>query len=78
VATHVARIDRGPLTPAQTNSLTRRGRGGFDRGPAEHRQPGVEPGLVGDPALPALVIPVGDLIRISLCHDISLFWFVLN
>lgn len=30
----------------------RRGRGGFDRGLAEHRQPGIEPGLVGDPALP--------------------------
>jgi polyribonucleotide nucleotidyltransferase len=33
----------------------------------------VEPGLVGDPALPALAIPVGDLIGILLCHAISLF-----
>jgi multidrug efflux pump subunit AcrA (membrane-fusion protein) len=43
------------------------------RGLAEHRQPGVEPGLVGDPALPALTIPVGDPIGIVLCHDISTF-----
>ena len=48
-------------------------RGGFDRGLAEHRHHGVEPGLVGDPALPALAIPVGDLISILLCHAISLF-----
>jgi hypothetical protein len=39
---------------------------------AEHRQPGVEPGLVGDPALPALAIPAGDLIGIVLCHDYPL------
>jgi hypothetical protein len=48
-----------------------RGRGGFDRGLAEHRHYGVEAGLVSDPALPALVIPVGDLIGILLGHDIS-------
>jgi len=34
------------------HAFARGGRGGFDRGLAEHRQPGVEPGLVGDPALP--------------------------
>ena len=55
------------------HALARRGRGGFDRGLAEHRRYGVEPGLVGDPALPALVIPAGDPIGIVLCHDISLF-----
>src|SRR5437764_883142 len=55
------------------HALARRGRGGFDRGLAEHRHHGVEPGLVSDPALPALAIPVGDLIGILLCHDISLF-----
>ena len=55
------------------HALARRGRGGFDRGLAEHRQHGVEPGLVGDPALPALALPVGDLIGIALCHDISFF-----
>jgi hypothetical protein len=34
---------------------------------------GVEPGLVSDPALPALAIPVGDLIGILLCNAISFF-----
>jgi hypothetical protein len=43
------------------HALARREHGGFDRGLAEHRQHGVEPGLVGDPALPALTIPVGNL-----------------
>jgi len=37
------------------------------------RKHGVEPGLVGDPVLSALAIPVGDLIGILLCHDISSF-----
>jgi hypothetical protein len=53
------------------HALARRGRGGFDRGLAKRRQHGVEPGLVSDPALPALAIPVGDLIGILLCHAIS-------
>src|SRR6266567_1359157 len=44
------------------------GRGGFDRGLAEHRHHGIEPGLVSDPALPALAFPVGYLINIFLCH----------
>ena len=35
---------------------------------AEHRQHSVEQDLVGDPALPALAIPVGDLIGVLLCH----------
>jgi hypothetical protein len=51
----------------------RDGRGGFDRGLAEHRHHGIEPGLVSDPTLPALAIPVGYLINILLCHAISLF-----
>ncbi|HJT00118.1 MAG TPA: hypothetical protein VJ756_13585 [Terriglobales bacterium] len=53
------------------HALARRGRGGFNRGLAKRRQHGVEPGLVSDPALPALAIPVGDLIGILLCHAIS-------
>lgn len=64
---------RARAAPDVQHALARRGRGCFDRGLAEHRQPGVEPGLVGDPALPALAIPVGDLIGIVLRHDISLF-----
>lgn len=60
------------------HAFARGGRGGFDRRLAEHLQPGVEPGLVDNPALPALAIPVGGVIGIVLCHDISLFWFVLN
>jgi len=43
------------------HALARRGRGSFDRGLAEYRHHGVEPGLVSDPALPALAIPVGHL-----------------
>src|SRR5438552_7728591 len=63
-----------PTRPRRSqHALTRRGLGGFYRGLAEHRQHGVEPSLVGDPALPALAIPVGDLIGILLCHAISLF-----
>jgi hypothetical protein len=55
------------------HAFARGGGGGFDRGLAEHRHHGVEPGLVSDPALPALAIPVGYLINILLCHAISLF-----
>jgi hypothetical protein len=55
------------------HALTRRGRGGFYRGLAEHRQHCIEPSLVADPILTALAIPVGGLIGILLCHVISLF-----
>jgi hypothetical protein len=44
------------------HAFARGGCCGFDRGLAEHRHPGIEPGLVGEPALPVLAIPVGDLI----------------
>ncbi|MNR45009.1 hypothetical protein D3C85_1638180 [compost metagenome] len=54
-------------------AFARGGRGGFDRGLAEHRHHGIEPSLVGDPVLPALTIPVGDWIGILLFHAISLF-----
>lgn len=55
------------------NAFARRGRGGFYRGLAEHREHGVEPGLVGGPVLSTLAIPVSYLIGILLCHDISSF-----
>lgn len=54
------------------HALARQWRGGFNRGLAEYRHHGVEPSLVGDPALPALTIPVGDLMGIFLCHASSL------
>jgi hypothetical protein len=63
---------RARAAPDVQHALTRRGRGGFYRGLAEHRQHGVEPSLIGAPARPALAIPVGDLIGILLCHAISL------
>jgi hypothetical protein len=69
---------RARATTDVQHALARRGRGGIYRGLAEHRQHGVEPGLVSDPALLALVIPIGDLIDVLLCHAMSLFQFVLN
>ncbi|MNP00187.1 hypothetical protein D3C76_919740 [compost metagenome] len=55
------------------HAFARGGRCGFYRGLAKYRKHGVEPGLVGDPVLSALAIPVGDLIGFLLCHDISSF-----
>lgn len=56
-----ARLD-APAPQPTSSTRSPVARGGFDRGLAEHRQPSVEPGLVGDRALPGLAIPVGDLI----------------
>ncbi|GFM74798.1 hypothetical protein PSCICM_06170 [Pseudomonas cichorii] len=64
---------RARATADVKHALPRHGRSGFYRGLAERRQHGVEPNLVGGPALPALAIPVSGLIDILLCHDISSF-----
>jgi hypothetical protein len=46
-------------------------RGGFDRRLAEHCHHGIEPGLVSDPTLSALAIPIGYLENIRVRHMIS-------
>ena len=65
---------RARATANVKHLLPRRGRGGFYRRLAERRHHGVEPNLIGRPVLPALAIPVSDLIGILLCHDVSSFW----
>lgn len=64
-----ARLD--PPAPQPTDvqhAFAGSGRRGVDRSLSEHREHGVQPGLVGDPTLSALVIPIRDPITSLLCH----------